>query len=186
MKLLRALTMRHHTYGRWALLSAAVLWLGVSFVSPSYATSTRYELIPPLGEVAITTGEFVVNPDSSTPFQTWIFNTILGWGVPQTELLSTFFQATSGPDLLFQYHTFLNTRFFQIEADTVALTYSVALDDNCSIFGACDTSFDQSGSLRASATSVPEPAILGLLTIGLLAIAGSRWLLRRGARQQLG
>jgi hypothetical protein len=38
------------------------------------------------------------------------------------------------------------------------------------------------GLLRA----VPEPAAEVLLAIGLLALAGSRWLPRRGERQQLG
>ena len=42
------------------------------------------------------------------------------------------------------------------------------------------------GRYSAVASSVPEPAVLVLLATGLLVLAGSRWLLRRGALQQLG
>lgn len=42
------------------------------------------------------------------------------------------------------------------------------------------------GSVQGQSPSVPEPSALLLLAIGLLALAGSRWLPRRGVRQQLG
>lgn len=195
MKLLRALTMRHHTYGRWALSVCVVLWLGVSFPAPSHAVPTTYDLVP-FDSTPLITGFFTLDQDNVfTPFSAWEFQ-VLPLGV----LVDTGFGAVT------QFGSFLQDCglipcSFNLDKDAGAINSRFTLTVGPTVgpdlrylaeFRVFDddlqtnlTRLSQTGTLSTRQT-VPEPASAILLAAGLLVLAGLRWLPRRGEQQQLG
>lgn len=180
MKLLRALNMGQ-SCGRLALLGGIVLWLSGAIASPVYAVSTEYAITG--GDLH---GTFTIDL-AGRPFELWaITSDVLGFTFTETNLFIT--QNNGGFDIRHVFQQEGNTGLFFNMTVLDTGTYD-ARARRGTIFS--DGSFlgitsEQRGSYTASSGPVPEPAAAVLLAIGLLVLAGSRWLPSRGARQQLG
>jgi len=178
MNILKSFINRHHASSRWALLGGAMLWLSVSIAAPAHAVPTNYEILPG----GFFSGTFTMDPTlTSNPFITWNIIPALSPaffpGSTPSELNngdgSTIadlhqFAPLSSPDLHFTTHILEFKYDAQYTPDNFLNTIS------------------GTGSYRVVDGQVPEPATTVLLAIGLLVLAGSRWLPGRRERQQLG
>ena len=168
MKLLKA--------SRWALFGSA-LWLSVALSTPAHAISTNY-VIETGGGSGFFSGTFSLDPISGDPFTNWSILSVSG---------STFSDVApavlNDPTGLFSFRLLqLNTAFTRIldfQVNTSTFLWN-ATDSNVSGPG----QVIDAGTFR-TVTAVPEPTALILLGIGLLALAGSRWLPGRRERQLL-
>jgi hypothetical protein len=167
MKLLKSFIKRHHASFRWgALFSGIVLCLNLSIASPVHAIPTTYTL--PGG---LFSGSFTLDQSFSPgSFTFWNITPLFG----PTYITGAYdVNTTSGT--LSQLVTSASLPKLSLQFDSSTLTFSIS-----SQFTSGQNTFklEQSGQ-------VPEPAAAVLLAIGLLVLAGSRWLPVRRERQQL-
>ena len=166
--------MRYLASLRLALLGGTLLWMGVSLTSPAHAIPTNYTLIPN----AAINGTFTLNPDLPEPFTQWNFTTAFG----NNYLTGTvFFNGLNFPGTFTLQDNTSNPsdRFFVISFTPLSLTYQA---QEC--LAGCNVILAVNGNVTGQSPSVPEPSVVILLAIGLLALAGARWLPGRCEQQQ--
>lgn len=183
MKLLRSITTGPLATSKWALLGGAALWLSVALATPAQATNY---VIDPGGSFS---GSFQLDlTNLTTPFTTWAI----------TVVASPFFNDTLAPGSLPNEDQFNSDQLYmsleQYTNDSnpyfgmVVYLPQFGLGPRVDLFFSKDfqignTLISASATQSGTYSQVPEPTALLLLAIGLLALAGSRWLPRRGARQ---
>lgn len=168
--------MRYLASLRLALLGGTLLWMGVALTSPAHAISTNYTLVPN----SAFNGTFTLDPALAQPFTQWSFTTAFGNNYVTG---TVFFNGLSSPGIFTLQDNTSNPsdRFFLFNFNPLILTYQA---QEC--LAGCNVLLAANGNVTGQSPSVPEPSVVILLAIGLLALAGSRWLPGRGARQQLG
>lgn len=179
MNLLKPISTGRRAASRWALFGSAVLWLSIALSTPAHALPTNYVLDPGTGS-GFFTGTFTLDPSFGDPFTNWSISS--NSGTTFSDLAPPASNNDSlglGDFRLIQFNTGV-TRILNFEINTLSFVWSAT---DSKLAGAGQV-IDE-GTLRV-VTAVPEPTALVLLAIGLLALAGSRWLPSRRERQQLG
>jgi PEP-CTERM motif len=156
---------------KWALLSGALLWLSVGITPVAQAASINYEINNGLlfsgsfswDSAPLLTPSFSTNwnfdPTFVYPNITFATHSVLGFNNNNTSGLG--FLSYSTDNTL--------TKYFEFRI-LPGNTYSLRLVDSVGNIDAI-----QKGSYSV-VPSVPEPSVVVLLAIGMLALAGSRWL----------
>ncbi|TKB74823.1 MAG: hypothetical protein E8D46_04505 [Nitrospira sp.] len=172
MKLLESINMGRHRSSRWAMLGGIMLWMSVLIASPAQAVPTNYEIVPG----GFFSGTFTLDPAGTiNPFTIW--NITPSFPLSTPAIISPTFTTNFGNGAGFAQLT----RFDGL----LQFTFTVLPSLQFIAFHSADggsNSTSQVGTFRVADATVPEPTAAILLAIGLLALAGSRWL--PGRREQ--
>lgn len=170
--------MRQHASFRWALLVGTVFWLSVTASSIAHAIPIDYEIVPGGG----LSGTFTLDVAAPlAPFSAWHLVPSIGpvFDAASLVLDNVSIDPTDHRLFLLDNHGPLFTNIDLVFSSNT-LTWQGGIGDQS---GRNDL---LSGVYRVASSAAPEPLSSVLLAIGLLVLAGSRWLSRRGERQQLG
>jgi hypothetical protein len=173
MKFLRSIIKRQHTSLRWALLSGTVLWLSVAVVPPALAAPIDYHI-----DNGFFSGTFTLNNTLLTsPFSIWSITPNGGPTFTPISHLILINDQSFYPGIPSLIQADGPMGFIQFKAFP-DLTYSAFWTP---VNGGPNFAYG-----GGSYSAVPESEVSILLAIGLLSLAGSRWLPGRRVRQQLG
>jgi hypothetical protein len=174
MNLLKAIVKRHHASSRWAVLAGTVLWLSLAIAPTVQAAPINYTI-----DTGFFSGTFTLDTTIPLSFSIWSITPVAGPTYTQGSdpILFNFTDGSGvgklgqsdGPGV-FLFNAFPNLTYTALWQPDLALNNSVS----------------GTGSYSEVGGAVPEPAVSILLAIGLLVLAGSRWLPGRRERQQLG
>jgi PEP-CTERM motif len=169
MNLLKSVQTSLSGKSKWALLGGVLLWMSISVTPPAHAIPTNYVLQIGVGS-GFFTGTFTLDPSLTNPFTNWNISSVSTTNFSNPVPPFTVNASLGGSVFrLLQLNTGL-TRALDFQINTSVLSWN-AVDSKLTGSG----QVIDSGTIRA-VTSVPEPTALVLLAIGMLALAGSRWL----------